>query len=101
MKTRNALRLAAVILICSACLSAQVQLADTPAAHQLSGWLAAFNSGDKATFLAFLQKNYPVRAKDIDGEMGFRQQTGGFDLKQAGECSATRCVALVQERDSD
>jgi len=101
MKTRNALRLAATILPFSVCLPAQVQLADTPAAHQLSGWLAAFNSGDKATFLAFLQKNYPDRAKDIDGAMDFRQRTGGFDLKQAGDCSATKCSALVQERDSD
>jgi len=54
------LLLAAIILFAAGCLPAQVQLPDTPAAHQLSGWLAAFNSGDKATFLAFLQKNYPL-----------------------------------------
>src|SRR3984957_3747882 len=101
MKFQTNCSLAAVILLVSSCLSAQVQLADTPAAHQLSGWLAAFNSGDKATFLAFLQKNYPDRAKDIDGAMDFRQRTGGFDLKQAGDCSATKCSASVQERDSD
>jgi CubicO group peptidase (beta-lactamase class C family) len=51
--------------------------------------------------LAFLQKNYPARAADIDGEMGFREQTGGFDLKQAGECADTKCSAILQERDSD
>jgi CubicO group peptidase (beta-lactamase class C family) len=101
MKTRSALLLAAVILFAARCLPAQVQLPDTPAAHQLSAWLAAFNSGDKATFLAFLQKNYPARAGEIDGEMGFREQTGGFDLKQAGDCGAAKCSAVVQERDSD
>ena len=101
MKTRTALLLAAIILFAAGCLPAQVQLPDTPAAHQLSGWLAAFNSGDKATFLAFLQKNYPARAGEIDGEMGFREQTGGFDLKQAGDCGGAKCSAVVQERDSD
>ena len=101
MKTRAALRLVALILLAPGCLLAQVQLSDTPAAHQLSAWLAAFNSGDKATFLAFLQKNYPARAGEIDGEMGFREQTGGFDLKQAGECAATKCSAILKERGSD
>lgn len=100
MKTRITL-LATVILLVPCCLLAQVQLPDTPAAHQLSGWLSAFNSGDKATLLAFLQKNFPARAADIDGEMGFRGETGGFDLKQAGECAATKCTAILQERDSD
>jgi hypothetical protein len=89
MKIRNDLSLTVAILLISGCLSGQVQLSDNPAAHQLSNWLTAFNSGDRATFLAFLQKNYPARAGDIDGEMGFREATGGFDLKQAGDCADT------------
>ena len=28
---------------------------DTPAGHALVGWLRAFDSGDRATFLAFLK----------------------------------------------
>jgi hypothetical protein len=56
MKIRIAPFLVAVVLMTSTDLPAQVKLSDTPAAHQLSGWLAAFNSGDKATFVAFLQK---------------------------------------------
>lgn len=101
MKPRTAFLLAALILFASACAPAQVQLSDTPAAHQLSGWLAAFNSGDKTTFQTFLQKNYPVRAGDIDQQMGFRERTGGFDLKKAGDCDATKCSALLQERNSE
>jgi D-alanyl-D-alanine carboxypeptidase len=101
MRIRTDFRLAVVILLVSICLPAQVQLSDTPSAHQLSGWLAAFNSGDKAALLAFLQKNYPARAADIDGEMGFREQTGGFDLRKADECAAIKCSAILQERDSD
>jgi CubicO group peptidase (beta-lactamase class C family) len=101
MKTPTQLRLAAVVLLVSGCLFAQVQLPDTPAAHQLSAWLAAFNSGDRASLLTFLQKNFPARAAEIDGEMGFREQTGGFTVKQAGECSAAKCSAILQERGSD
>jgi D-alanyl-D-alanine carboxypeptidase len=93
--------LAAVVLLVSIDLPAQVKLSDTPAAHQLSGWLAAFNSGDKATFVAFLQKNYPAHTEDIDREMGFRDQTGGFDLRQAGDCEVTKCSAVLQEHGSE
>lgn len=92
--------MAAGALLCGLVL-AQVQLPDTVAAHQLNGWLNAFNSGDKATFLAFLEKNYPARVKDVDGAMGFREQTGGFDLRKAEACDASKCSALVQERGSD
>jgi D-alanyl-D-alanine carboxypeptidase len=101
MKTGTAVRLAATILVVSSCLTAQVQLPDTPAAHQLAAWLAAFNSGDRATLLAFLQKNFPARAPEIDGEMGFREETGGFDLKKSGDCAASKCSAILQERRSD
>ena len=101
MKIRNDLSLAVAILLISGCLSAQVQLSDTPAAHQLSNWLTAFNSGDRATFLAFLQKNYPARAGDVDGGMGFREETGGFDLKQAADCADAKCSAILKERASD
>jgi D-alanyl-D-alanine carboxypeptidase len=101
MKTRPAVRLAAVILVVSNCLSARVQLPDTPAAHQLSAWLAAFNSGDRATLLTFLQKNFPARAPEIDREMGFHGETGGFDLKTSGDCTAPKCSAILQERRSD
>jgi D-alanyl-D-alanine carboxypeptidase len=101
MKSPTAFRLAAGILLASIGLPAQVQLPDTPAAHQLSAWLAAFNSGDRATLLTFLQKNFPARAGEIDGEMGFHEQTGGFDFKKVDECAATKCSAILQERDSD
>jgi CubicO group peptidase (beta-lactamase class C family) len=101
MEIRTVLRLTALILVAPVCLPAQVQLPDTPAAHQLSAWLVAFDSGDRATLLAFLQKNFPARAAEIDDEMGFREQTGGFDLKKAGDCSVTKCTAMLQERDSD
>src|SRR5260370_25938413 len=78
MKIRNDLSLAVATLLIFGCLSAQVQLSDTPAAHQLSNCLTAFNSGDRATFLAVLQKHYPVRAGVVDGELGSRDVTRSF-----------------------
>jgi D-alanyl-D-alanine carboxypeptidase len=100
MKLRIILLLTA-FLLGSFFLCAQSQLPDTAAGHQLSGWLAAFNSGDKATLLLFLQKNEPSDAAEIDREMNFRERTGGFNLKKAGECSATKCSAILQERNSE
>jgi D-alanyl-D-alanine carboxypeptidase len=101
MKARPNFPLVVFVLLFSALLPAQVQIPDTAAAHQLSGWLAAFNSGDKAVVLSFLQKNYPARVSDIQREMAFHEQTGGFDLRKAEDCDATKCSAIVQEHDSD
>jgi D-alanyl-D-alanine carboxypeptidase len=33
--------------------------------------------------------------------MGFRDQTGGFDLRLANECEATKCSGILQERSSE
>ncbi len=86
----------------SICCAAQTTLPDTAAAHQFSAWLGAFDSGERETLLAFLQKNFPERAGDIDREMNFRHSTGGFDLRKIEDASTpTKFVALVQERDSD
>lgn len=79
----------------------QSQFPDTPAAHQFAGWLEAFNSGDRAKLLEYLQKNNPSRAEEIDGEMGFRRMTGGFEFKKPEESTATKFTGIVKERDSD
>src|SRR2546425_8135298 len=79
----------------------QSQFPDTPAAHQFAAWLEAFNSSDRAKLLEFLQKNHPSHAGDIDGELGFRRMTGGFEFKKAEESTTTRFSGIVKERDSD
>jgi D-alanyl-D-alanine carboxypeptidase len=79
----------------------QAEVPNTPAAHQFRAWLEAFNSGDRSTLLAFLEKNYPDRAKEIDGEMRFRGMTGGFDFKKAGDSEPARFSGILKERDSD
>ena len=65
MKTKL---LFAVFFAAAVLCAAQTKLPDTPAAHQFSAWLDAFNSGDRAVLLVYLQKNNPSRAADIDQE---------------------------------
>jgi CubicO group peptidase (beta-lactamase class C family) len=74
---------------------------NTPATRQFKAWLEEFNTGDQVKFQAFLEKNYPDQAKRIDGMMGFRSMTGGFDFKKAEKTSDTSFVGIVKERDSD
>ena len=51
---------------------------DTPAGHALASWPDAFNSGDSARLEAFDKARAPWLA--LDGEMGLRARTGGYDL---------------------
>jgi CubicO group peptidase (beta-lactamase class C family) len=95
----RALFLAVVLSVFS--LAAQTSFPDTPAAQQFSAWLTAFNSGDRAALLAFLQKSHPERAREIDNQMGFRAQTGGFDFKKVEESTPTHFSGVVKERSSD
>jgi len=80
---------------------AQTTFPDTPAGNQFAAWLESFNRGDANAHREFLQKNSPSRISSLDREMSFRQRTGGFDLKKIEEFTATKVVALVQERSSD
>ncbi len=81
------------------------RIPDTPAGRQFFGWLDAFNSGDKAKLQQFLKEHYPARAgdKDIDGELQFREETGGFDFKDFDRDASdtTKFVGVVKERGSD
>src|SRR5437016_5840011 len=98
MKTK-ALFLAFVLITFS--LAAQTPFPDTPATRQFAAWLAAFNSGDRATMLAYQQQNNPSGVDRIDNTMAFRAQTGGFEFKKAGESTATKFSGIVKERNSD
>jgi D-alanyl-D-alanine carboxypeptidase len=102
----TALTLAALCLIVRAPRMAQAQSASTeipktPPGNQFSAWLAAFDSGDKAELEQFRSHFDKPEEHRVEGIWGFRQQTGGFDLKKIEESSATKLTGLVQERDSD
>lgn len=67
--------------------------------RQFSAWLEAFNSGDRNRMREFDAKNFPSR--NVDGDLNFRQRTGGLDLRALEQASPTKLTCLVQERDSD
>jgi CubicO group peptidase (beta-lactamase class C family) len=77
------------------------QIPGTPAGREFSAWLNAFNSGDRATLQKFLEAHHPARVKDLDEELDFRQETGGFEIKKVEESAALRLAGLVKERDSE
>jgi D-alanyl-D-alanine carboxypeptidase len=87
--------------VCFGQTPGQTKLPDTPAAHQFAAWLEAFNRGDRDAYRDFLEKNFPSRADHIDQHLGFRERTGGFDLRKVEDSSLTKLVVLVQERVSD
>jgi D-alanyl-D-alanine carboxypeptidase len=67
--------------------------------RQFSGWLEAFNTGDRTRIGQFLEANYP--STKLDGQMNFRERTGGLELRALEQATATTLTGLVQERDSD
>lgn len=78
-----------------------VETPKTPAGEQFSAWLAALNSGDRAKMEEILGHFKDRGDREVNGMMGFRQRTGGFDLKKIEETSPLRISGLMQERESD
>jgi hypothetical protein len=97
----------ATLAFCFAALTAHAQspaptqagavaIPDNPAGRALKAWLEAFNSGDAGKLNAYYQRYEP--AKSADGTMGFREQTGGFDLLSVEKSEATHIEYLVKEK---
>lgn len=95
------IKILCLLLFLSASCAGQAQLPATPAARQFAAFLKAFNSGDRETYRTFLQENFPSRVKNLDQELGFREMTGGFELRKVEESTPTKLVALVEEHLSD
>ena len=66
-----------------------------------AAWLQAFNSGDRDTYRAFLEKYSPARLDRLDSAMDFRARTGGLELKKVESSSPTEVVAIVEERGTE
>ncbi len=73
---------------------------DTPAAKQLQAWLAAFDSGDRATIQAFVAKSMPEGTGPdfADQTIQMREQFGGLDFQKVEESTDVRFVAIAQTR---
>jgi len=81
---------------------ANVEVPQTPAGGQFSTWLKTFNDGDR-TKIADFQKHFknPPPQQNVEGELGFRRMTGGFELRKIEESTPTRITGVLQERGSD
>jgi retinol-binding protein 3 len=78
MSAKLICRLLALLCLGAGCGLAQTSVPDTPAGHTLQAWLDAFNSGDRAKIETYV-KTVDTK-QNVDGMMGFRSQTGGFEL---------------------
>jgi len=85
-------------IVCAFLLLA-AQPPDTPAGRTLTAWLEAFNSADRAKIKAFLDVHAPKR--QIEDELEFREETGGFDLLRILKSEPTELTALVRARETD
>ena len=67
-------------------------------------WLDAFNASDGAGLAAFAEHLASELAKDFPSAgdlLGFRENTGGFDVKKTEDATPKKYVAIVKERDDD
>jgi D-alanyl-D-alanine carboxypeptidase len=81
--------------------STTVEIPKTPPGEQFSAWLAAFNGGERAQLEKFRSHFAKPEEHKIEGMLGFRQQTGGFDLRKIEDSTAAQLTGLVEERGSD
>lgn len=72
----------------------------TPAARQLTRWVETFNAGDRAVWERFAREHYPSQPTP-DPDLALREQTGGLDLLNFEEITATRAVAVAKVRDAE
>ena len=77
----------------------QVSIPDTPAGHVLSAFMDAFNSGDRARMQTY-HDTYDAKTMSVDVMVGFRSQTGGFDVLAINKSEPLRIEYLVKERAS-
>jgi hypothetical protein len=91
------LKIASILLLGTACAWPQSSaIRDTPAGHTLQARLDAFNSGDRARLQTYLAKYDP--SKQLDAEMSFRTQTGGFELLGIDKSERLHIEFLVKEK---
>ena len=84
-------------LVLGAPASAQVAIPDTPAGRTLAAWLEAFNSADRAQAEAYMEK-HGGGGQSVDGMLGFRNQTGGFELLGIDNSEPLAIEYRVKER---
>lgn len=73
------------------------------AKQQFDDWLKAFNTGDGAVIEANFKAQFAADAKwpPMDAFVGFREETGGFDVIKPEETTPTKYVLLVKGREDE
>jgi len=75
--------------------------APSPARTQLQGFLAAFNSGDRATLMAFGRDHAPpdfLRPAIIDQTLEMNRTSGGYEVLEVNESSPLALTSWVRAR---
>jgi hypothetical protein len=75
----------------------------SPARVQLEGFLAAFNSGDRATLTAFGKDHAPpdfLRPQIVDQTLEMYRTSGGYELLEVNESSPLALTSRVRARAS-
>jgi hypothetical protein len=97
MATRSILKALFCVIPALALAGGSVlSIPNTPAGHALAAWLAAFNSGGRAGEEAFI-KTYSWTT-DLDGDMRWRAETGGYDLLDINTNDQTHILFRVKAR---
>ena len=80
--------------------AAEVETArKTPPMRQLMAYLDVFGAGDRERMRRFIETTYP--SANLEGELRFSNQTGGFDLREIHSANAHEASGFVQEHNSD
>ncbi|HEU5137166.1 MAG TPA: hypothetical protein VFU13_18605 [Steroidobacteraceae bacterium] len=101
MNRRKLMRSVLLSLLCATATA----LAGTPspARVQLEGFLAAFNSGDRAKLTAFGKDHAPpdfLRPQIVDQTLEMYRASGGYDLLEVNESSPLALTSWVRARSS-
>lgn len=99
MLFRTILRIAALLLVAVSARCAQVSIPDTPAGRTLQAWLDAFNSADRAKIETYIKTI--DHSQSVDGMLGFRNGTGGFDLLSIESSEPLHIRFRVKEKSSE
>lgn len=87
-----------LLLFCGFASATEV-LKNEPAKELFNSWVNALNSGDPVKIQAYLDKY--EKTKTVEGELEFREATGGFNVLRLSSITPNEVHAFVRQRNSD
>jgi D-alanyl-D-alanine carboxypeptidase len=86
-------------LVMAPATTAQPQMPDTLAGNAFKEYIAALNAADQGRLGEVLTR-YHIALR-LDGQLGFAQATGGFNILRIEQSASNELTALLAERNSD